>query len=364
MAETHTRRRRQLRDLLAARDVDAALVTRLVNVRYLCGFTGSNGALLVTRDGAVLATDGRYDAQARAEAPDVELLIERRSAAALTRQVAARPGIRRLGFESHDVTVDLFGTLRSLAEPVELHSLERAVETLRQVKDEDEIALLREACAIGDRALAEVIEGLVLGRTERHIAQELERRMLDHGADGVAFPSIVATGPNSAVPHHRPTGRRVAQGDFLKIDFGARYHGYHADMTRTFVVGLEPAGWQIELYDLVFAAQKAGRQALRPGVDVRDVDRAARSVVEAAGLSKQFPHGVGHGVGLEIHEAPLMGYGEAGRLAARTPVTVEPGVYLEGRGGVRIEDTLVVRDVGDGGPELLTLSTKELLVLD
>jgi Xaa-Pro aminopeptidase len=364
MPDTHAARRARLRELVAAADLDAALITRLVNVRYLSGFTGSNAALLVTNDGAVLATDGRYDTQARAEAPGVDLLVERRCAAALTKQAAARPDLRRLGFESHHVTVDLFATLDDVAAGTELRSLGRAVESLRQVKDEDEIDLLREACAIGDRALAEVIEGLVLGRTERHIAQELERRMLDHGADAVAFPSIVATGPNSAIPHHQPTGRRVAQGDFLKIDFGARYRGYHADMTRTFVVGLEPADWQIELYDLVFAAQKAGRQALVPGVDVRDVDRAARSVIEAAGLAEQFPHGLGHGVGLEIHEAPLMGYGETGRLAVRTPVTVEPGVYLEGRGGVRIEDTLVVRDVGDGGPELLTLTTKELLVLD
>jgi len=365
MPETHAARRQRLRALLAERELDAALVTRLVNVRYLTGFTGSNGALLVTADAAVLATDGRYDAQARAEAPDVERLIDRRCAAALTRHsLRALPAVRRLGFESHDVTVDLFGTLRELAEGTQLRSLERAVESLRQVKDEEEIGCLREACAIGDRALAEVIEGLILGRTERHLAQELERRMLDQGAEAAAFPTIVATGPYSAIPHHEPTRRRVAQGDFLKIDFGARFRGYHADMTRTFVVGAEPAGWQIELYDLVFAAQKAGRQALRPDADVRDVDRAARSVIEDAGYGKQFPHGLGHGVGLEIHEAPLMGYSGAGRLAARTPVTVEPGVYLEGKGGVRIEDTLVVRDVGDGGPELLTLTTKELLVLD
>jgi Xaa-Pro aminopeptidase len=204
-----------------------------------------------------------------------------------------------------------------------------AVEDLRQVKDEAEIDCLREACAIGDRALAEVVEGLVMGRTERHLALELERRMIDHGAEAVAFPTIVATGPHSAIPHHQPTDRRIAAGDLLKIDFGARVQGYHADMTRTFVVGTEPADWQIQLYD-----------------------------------GQHFPHGVGHGVGLEIHEAPLLGYAATGRLSAGTPVTVEPGVYLSGRGGVRIEDTLVVRDDPDGGPELLTLTTKELLVLD
>jgi len=363
MADAHQARRQRLRERIAAADIDAALVTRLVNVRYLTGFTGSNAALLVMPDGAVLATDGRYATQASAQAPDVELVIDRRCPQALTRHAAAA-GVRRIGFESHEVSVDLHHQLTQLAESAVLASLDKAVEALREVKDEEEIGYLRAACAIGDRALAEVVEGLVMGRTERQVAQELERRMTDHGAEAVAFPTIVAAGPHSAIPHHQPTNRRIALGDFLKIDFGARVEGYHADMTRTFVVGSDPADWQVELYELVFAAQKAGREALAPGADVRDVDQAARGVIEAAGLGHHFPHGLGHGVGLEIHEAPLMGYGAAGRLSVRTPVTVEPGVYLPGRGGVRIEDTLVVREYADGGPELLTLTTKELLVLD
>jgi Xaa-Pro aminopeptidase len=363
MADTHHARRERLRDRLAEADLDAALVTRLVNVRYLTGFTGSHAALLVTPGAAVLATDGRYDTQAAAEAPDVERVIDRRCAEALAAR-AAGEGVHRLGFESHDVSVDLHGRLASLAEGADLVSLRQAVEVLRQVKDEEEIDCLREACAIADRSLAEVIDGLLVGRTEFEVALELERRMIDHGAEAVAFPAIVATGPNSAIPHHRPTERQILPGDFLKIDFGARVRGYNGDMTRTFVIESDPTDWQIELYDLVFAAQKAGREALAPGADVRDVDRAARQVIEAAGYGPQFPHGLGHGVGLEIHEAPLLGYGATGRLSVRTPVTVEPGVYLPGRGGVRIEDTLVVRDDGDGGPELLTLTTKELLVLD
>jgi len=363
MPETHAARRHRVRERIAGLDVEAALVTCLVNVRYLTGFTGSHAALLVTGDGAVLGTDGRYATQAVTEAPDVERVIDRRCALALAGRAVAR-GVRRLGFESHDVSVDLHRQLSGLAERAELVSLGRAVEALREVKDEAEIACLRDACAIGDRALAEVVEGLIMGRTERHVAQELERRMIDHGAEAVAFPTIVATGPHSAIPHHQPTDRRIAPGDFLKIDFGARVHGYHADMTRTFVIGADPADWQIELYDLVFAAQRAGREALAPGADVREVDRAARAVIEAAGHGTRFPHGLGHGVGLEIHEAPLMGHAAAGTLSVRTPVTVEPGVYLPGRGGVRIEDTLVVRGDADGGPELLTLTTKELLVLD
>jgi Xaa-Pro aminopeptidase len=340
-------------------NAEGAVVTRLVNVRYLSGFTGSNAALLVTADDAVLATDGRYITQAQQQVPDLEWVIDRQCATALVER-ARKDGIARLAFEAHDVTVELHQTLRSTGEGVELVASGQLVEALRAVKDDDEIALLRQACAIGDRALTDLFATIAPGRTEREIGRDLESRMLDLGASGIAFETIVATGPNSAVPHHRPTDRVVAAGDLLKIDFGALYEGYHADCTRTVVVGAEPAGWQREIHDLVRTAQRAGRHALAPGVDVRQVDAAAREVITAAGYGEAFSHGLGHGVGLEIHEAPLINADSEARLADRTPVTVEPGVYLPGRGGVRIEDTLVVRD---GEPELLTTTPKDLLVL-
>ncbi|MGQ0630580.1 MAG: M24 family metallopeptidase [Sporichthyaceae bacterium] len=363
MPDTHARRRDRVRGALSEAGVEAALITDLVNIRYLSAFTGSNAALLITADATVLATDGRYVTQALSQAPDTELVTDRACAHALTAR-AAHLGIRALGFEAHKVTVELHDQLTADHAQVKLRALGRIVEDLRAVKDEAEISLLRAAAAIADSALAEVMEGLVRGRSERHVARELERRMLDKGAEAPAFDTIVATGENSAIPHHRPTDRRICDGDLLKIDFGARVQGYHSDMTRTFVVGTEPASWQIELYDLVFAAQRAGREALAPGVEVAAVDAAARNVIAAAGHGDHYPHGLGHGVGLEIHEAPLIGTNSAGRLRALTPVTVEPGVYLEGVGGIRIEDTLVVRDEADGGAELLTLTTKELLVLD
>lgn len=364
MPETHALRRDRLRAVLAELDVDAVLVTKLVNVRYLTGFTGSNGAVLLTADEAVLATDGRYDTQSAQEAPDVERLIERAVGPALAAQAAKR-GAKRIAFEEHDVTVALHDSLADAAETAELKRLGEAVEALRAVKDEGELELLRRACQISDQALTDLLGGIAVGRTERGIARELENRMLDLGADGLAFETIVASGPNSAIPHHSPTDRKVEAGDFLKIDFGAQYGGYHADCTRTFVVGKVPTDWQAEVHQLVFDAQRAGREALAPGALVKDVDRAARSVIEAAGHGEHFTHGLGHGVGLEIHEAPMMGYSADARLADRTPVTVEPGVYLPGRGGVRIEDTLVVRDgaTGGGTAELLTTTTKELLVL-
>ena len=356
-------RRDRLRAAARATGLDAVLVTRLVNVRYLTGFTGSNGGLLVPADAdrpEVLCTDGRYTVQAGEQAPDVELLVERDSAVALAAR-AAKDGYRALGIETHDVTVDLRASLAEAAgtEPV---SVRRAVEQLRAVKDDTEVALLREACAIADRALADLVAagGLRPGRTEREVGRELDARMLDHGADAASFETIVATGPNSAIPHHRPAGRELAAGDLVKLDFGAEYGGYHSDMTRTFVLG-RPADWQREVYELVHTAQAAGRAALRVGAEVRSIDAAARDLIAAAGRGGQFGHGLGHGVGLEIHEAPALSPLGAGTLADRMTVTVEPGVYLPGRGGVRIEDTLVVREGAE--PELLTLSSKDLTVL-
>jgi Xaa-Pro aminopeptidase len=354
---TPAARRDRLRGTVRSAGLGAALVTRLVNVRYLTGFTGSNAALLVGADGAdLLCTDGRYRLQAAAQAPDLDVLIERNCAPVL----AGRAGGGRLGYESHDVTVDLAAALAQRS-GAELVSLGQAVERLRSVKDEAELARLREACAIADRALAELITagGIAPGRTERAVGRDLDGRMLDLGAEAPSFETIVAAGPNSAIPHHRPTDRALAAGDFVKLDFGATYRGYHSDMTRTLVLG-RPADWQRDVYDLVAAAQAAGRAALAPDADVVAVDAAARSVIVAAGQGDNFGHGLGHGVGLEIHEAPNVGPLGTGKLLDRMSVTVEPGVYLEGRGGVRIEDTLVVRlDT----PELLTTTTKDLIVL-
>jgi Xaa-Pro aminopeptidase len=352
------------------------LVTDLINVRYLSGFSGSNGALLVYADdrGAVLATDGRYRTQAAEQAPDLEIAIERAVGRHLVGQ-AADAGVCKLGFESNVVTVDGFDALTSeLQERNAATELVRAagtVEALREVKDAGELALLRLACEKADAALTDLVErgGLRSGRTEREVSRELEALMLDHGADAISFETIVAAGPNSAIPHHRPTDAVLAGGDFVKIDFGALVAGYHSDMTRTFVLG-KAADWQLEIYQLVADAQRAGREALRPGAGLRDVDAAARQLIVDAGYGEQFGHGLGHGVGLQIHEAPGIGATSAGTLLAGSVVTVEPGVYLPGRGGVRIEDTLVVADstsetlrTAGQTPELLTRFPKELATL-
>ena len=377
MPAAQLRRRERLRPAVAALGADAALITSPANVRYLSGLASSNAALLVpaaspastgasaaTGTGAtVLATDSRYAGTAREDCPDLEILVERFIEPALAR-VAATLGVRRLAFEAHEMTVERYEAFAAAVPGTELVPLGRAVEEIRMAKDEQEIALIARACEITSRAFEEIVPLIRPGVTERELAISLERAMIDLGGDGLAFDTIVASGPNGAIPHHVPSGRPFETGDMVTVDCGARYRGYHADMTRTVVLGA-PAPWQRDIYALVAEAQAAGVVAAVPGADVQDVDAAARDLIESAGYGGQFQHGLGHGVGLEIHEAPILGYGRTGTLGDRVPITVEPGIYLPGQGGVRIEDTLVVRaGTGTAAPqELLTTTTRELLVL-
>jgi Xaa-Pro aminopeptidase len=367
MPESHAPRRERLRTAVAAGEADAALITSLVNVRYLTGLASSNAALLLPADGSpVLATDSRYLLAAERDCPDLTLLNARNVEPALA-DVARERGVRRLGFEAQEMTVARHA---ALAQPgdLELIPLGERVEELRVTKDEEEIALLARACAITGAAFDQVVPTIRAGMTERQLATAIERAMVDVGAEKPAFDTIVASGPNGAIPHHAPGARRFEAGDMITIDCGARCGGYHADMTRTVVLG-PPAGWQREIYALVATAQRAGIDAAVPGAAAADVDAVARDMIKAAGHGEHFGHGLGHGVGLEIHEAPQLGVAKPGTLGDRVPITVEPGVYLPGMGGVRIEDTLVVR--AGGGPaasrELLTttktVTPGELLVL-
>jgi Xaa-Pro aminopeptidase len=359
MADTHAARRVLAQQKITESGADAALITSPPNVRYLSGLVSSNMALLLPADGpAVLGTDSRYAEAAERDCPDVELVVERQIESALA-ALAADRGYRTLTFEAQDMTVERHAALTEQAGGLRLMPLGHVVEELRMIKDEPEIELLARACAITDQAFAAVLGAIRPGCTERDIAILIERTMVDLGAEAPAFDTIVASGPNGAIPHHSPGGRLLERGDLVTVDCGARYGGYHADMTRTVALGLT-VPWQLEIYELVAAAQLAGIGAATVGADVQDVDASARDLIEAGGYGGQFQHGLGHGVGLEVHEAPILGYGRTGRLEDRVPVTVEPGIYLPGRGGVRIEDTLVVRTAG---PETLITTTKELLVL-
>ncbi|WP_335935776.1 aminopeptidase P family protein [Streptomyces sp. PTD5-9] len=364
MSDVYAVRRGLLRDRCAAVGSAAALVSRPANVRYLAGGAPPGAVLLLgpgedvllrPRDPAGEPADDRLRVS--------ELPVADGDPVVAAAELAASSGAESLAVEEHHLTVSRHRAMGSVAPRLRLAGLGPTVEQLRVVKDEEEIACLRIAAEITDQALGELLESILVGRTERHLALELERRLVDHGADGPAFPTSVATGPNSGRGRHRPTDRRVEEGDFLSVCLGANYRGYRCEIGRTFVIGTTPADWQVELYDLVFAAQRAGREALVPGASCRDVDRAARCVLDSAGHGGGLAPATGHGVGLEIDEDPRLAPAAMGKLDACVPVTVEPGVHLPGRGGVRIDDTLVVRPEADGGPELLTITTKELLAL-
>jgi Xaa-Pro aminopeptidase len=362
MAEIHAARRGRAQQQIAELGADAALITSGPNVLYLTGLASSNAAFLLPASGTgVLATDSRYALAAERDCDDLELIVERFVEARLAGQLTSR-GLRTVAFEAHEMTVDRHAALIAKAPGVNAVPFGRKIEELRMVKDPSELELLATACRISSQALADVFALIRPGLTERQLAAALDSRMTNLGAQSPAFDTIVASGPNGALPHAVPTDRPMRSGDLITIDFGARYAGYHADMTRTVALG-PPAGWQREIYELVAAAQRAGVDAARPDADVADVDAAARDLIRDAGHGEHFGHGLGHGIGLEVQEAPMIGYSATGKLASRVPVTVEPGVYLPGRGGVRIEDVLVVGTGGSGGTGLLTTTTRELLVL-
>jgi Xaa-Pro aminopeptidase len=315
-------------------------ISNLINVRYLTGFTGSNAALLVSQTGATLATDSRYEIQAAAQVPDIPAVIGRNFPQLLLGSLPKSEVV----IEGTDLSVDTYQHLLASYEH-KFSSEVGVVERLRAVKDDSEIALIAQACEITTRAFTNVIESIKVGQSEKDVRNTLEQRMREYGADDIAFASIVASGPNSAIPHHEPTDREIQSGEFLKIDFGAKVKGYHADCTRTVVVG-RPSSWQIDIHSAVSAAQAAGRNIIRSGIAFTDVETAVNQSLNESGYRELFTHGLGHGVGLVIHEDPFFGRVGDAKIAPNTVITIEPGAYLRDKGGVRVEDTIVVNSDG------------------
>jgi Xaa-Pro aminopeptidase len=358
----HRLRRERLAARLDELGVDALLVTRLPNVRYLTGFTGSNGQVVVGVGGAVFLTDGRYAEQSGHEVPDLERRVYVEGRERHLVGACSDLGAERAGFEREGLTYGEWERLASADGPPELVPVTGAVESLREVKDVEELVAIGSAQACADTAFERVVlGGLRRGMTERELALELDVAMRLAGAEEEAFGTIVAFGEQAAEPHHEPTDRELARGDVVKVDFGSRVDGYHSDMTRTVAFG-EPDPRLREIHGVVAAAQAAGIAAVRAGVPLRDVDRAARVVVEDAGLGERFPHGLGHGVGLEVHESPFLRWDrpEEDRLPLGAVVTIEPGVYVPGLGGVRIEDMV---EVTEAGHEVIGRSERDLLTL-
>jgi Xaa-Pro aminopeptidase len=346
----------RLRERIADEEFDCLLVGALSNVRYLSGFTGSAGLLAVTRDAARLVTDGRYRTQAAEQldsagvAALIEIVVGRvpaqnESIVDLVRQTVADAG-GRVGLEAEHVVWAQKQRWAELLFPSEPVATSGLVEALRAVKDAGEIARIEEAARYADQALGEVLPMLAKNYTESDVALALDVAMRRLGAEDRAFETIVASGPNSAKPHARPGDRTIAPGDAIVVDFGAVVDGYRSDMTRTFFAGDTPSPRMREVYEAVLQSQRAGVLAVKAGVVAGDVDEACRKSLFDVGLGEAFEHGTGHGVGLDIHEAPSVGPGSTGILEPGTVVTVEPGAYLAGLGGVRIEDTVVVTAEG------------------
>lgn len=339
-------------------DLDAVLVSDLTNIRWLTGFTGSNGWVVLAHDSLTLVTDGRYGDQAaqQMEAAGVDAEVVVGLNGALVQTIAqACAGRGRIGFEAAHVSFQAHGQYAA-AVAGELVPIVGLVEAQRRRKDPAEVDAMARACAIADQALAEVAPMLGDGLTEAEVRNLLEIRMRELGATGPSYETIVATGPhNASLPHHRPTPTRIENGHTVIIDVGALVEGYHSDMTRTFVVG-EPTAQQSELYELVLRAQVAGVQAVAPGVRTADIDAVCRGVIAEAGYGDWFTHGTGHGVGLLIHEDPYLSRVADATLQEGDVVTVEPGVYREGFGGIRVEDLVVVTSAGC---RVLTSSPKE-----
>jgi len=338
-------RLQKLRARFAEKEIDAVFITQSENRRYLSGFDGSAGYLLITRKKAVLATDFRYTEQAGREAPDFEVLRIIGKIADWFPGLVRDAGIKRLGFESEDITYNfhrqLIEALDKNKVPIEFVPVSGLVESLRAVKEPGEIELIRKAVAISDAAFDSVEATLQAGMTEKQVAWELEKSLRENGSQSLPFEIIVASGPQAALPHARPTNRVINDGEMVLVDMGAKYEGYASDLSRTICIGA-PDEKFIKVYSTVLDAQTTAIAIIVAGVTGHQADNVAREIIEAAGYGDAFGHSLGHGVGLAAHELPRLGPGSDETLAEGMVFTVEPGIYLSGWGGVRIEDMVVM----------------------
>jgi Xaa-Pro aminopeptidase/Xaa-Pro dipeptidase len=355
----HGLRRRTLAARLEELEIDALVVRAPVNVRYLTGFTGSSAAIVLDAQEAVFLTDGRYTEQARHEVPDLERRPLGEDPAATIAGLVAERGLARLGIEAEHTSVAAHRRLAEQLAGIDVVPVEGAVEELREVKDPEELDALARAQTATDAAFDRLLEVIELGVSEARLADLLAEELRQAGDRELAFEPIVAFGEQAAEPHHRAGHRLLEEGDVIVLDFGATWAGYRTDMTRTVAFG-SPAAELRKIHDVVRQAQQAAIDAVRPGAAAGDLDEVARQVIAEAGYGERFDHGLGHGVGLEIHEAPWLRRGSTRTLRPGTACTIEPGVYVPGLGGVRIEDVVVVTD---DGPRVLGTSSRELIEL-
>jgi Xaa-Pro aminopeptidase len=354
MTDHHLKRLEKTKRFL--KDVDGFLVTDIHNVRYLSGFTGSSGVLLITKSNNIFLTDFRYREQAEKEVAGCDIVIENKGRLAVIRHLLKKLGIKKLGVES-SVSYEFFKKLSVFCSP---KAFRNAVEKLREVKDGAEINCIKEAVRRAEAAFLEVKPYIRAGVKERAIALRLEERLKRKGCRRIPFDIIVASGQNSAMPHAVATEKRLEAGDLVVIDWGGESDGYFSDMTRTLLIKGKDLGRKKEIYRLVLEANRKGISAVREGAEFREIDNSARDIIKQAGYGKYFGHAVGHGVGLQIHELPRVTWKRKGRIKKGMVFTVEPGVYIPGLGGVRIEDMVVV---GGQEADLLTSLPKKLEIV-
>lgn len=334
---------------------DAFCVTHLTNVRYLCGYTGSSGMVVLTRDETYFITDFRYRTQAADQiGKQAKIVIAERGLWKRAAQLLKKIGAPRIGFEAEHTSVAAWEEIKKLVAPAETVSTREVVEKMRLAKDESELKIIREAVRIADESYQAVLGFIKPGLSEIEVAHEIERQIRSRGGSGLSFETIVASGARGALPHGIASPKKLENGDMITIDMGARYGGYCSDMTRTVCLGKATAEQQ-EIYGLVWRAQVAAEQSLRPGLGCKAADKIAREIIDEAGFKKEFGHGLGHGVGLDIHEMPRLSKSGKGKLETGMIVTCEPGVYRAEWGGVRIEDMLFITE---NGAEILTQSPK------
>ena len=342
---------------MQSENLDAIIITNLKNIYYLSAFWGTAGTILVTQKAQYLLTDSRYSIAAREATVDFEI-VETREAFVEIAKLLKKEGVSQVGFED-GVTYAEFQTMQYQLAGLTLHATTSFIETQRQIKSPSEIATIKKACAISDQAFNDLLKFVEPGKTEIEIANFLDFKMRDLGASGISFDTIVASGKRSALPHGRATHKPIEFGDTVTVDFGCYYDHYASDMTRTFFVG-EVSPKMQEIYHVVQQAQQAVTNISAPGLTYADYDRAARDMIETAGYGEAFSHGIGHGLGLDVHEIPYFSKTSQECLAEHMVITNEPGIYLENIGGVRIEDDL---HITSQGVEVLTLAPKELIVL-
>jgi len=350
----------RLRESMQDQKLEAVFITNAFNRKYLSGFTGSSGYLIITLDRAILLTDFRYMTQAPSQAHYFEVIEHGPKAIDSVKEILTNLAITKLGFEQNEITFGLYQSYAGSLNPIELIPTDQLVEKLRMYKDSAELKIIQEAADLADQTFSYILTKLTPGISEKEIALDMEIYMRKHGATSSSFDTIVASGERSALPHGVASERILQLNEFVKLDFGAYYQGYCSDLTRTVVLG-KPTEKHKQIYDIVLEAQLQALDKLKPGMTGREADAVARDVIRKAGFADYFGHGTGHGLGMEIHEAPRLSLQSDAVLEAGMVVTVEPGIYIPGFGGVRIEDDVVITE---NGIRILTHSSKDFIVID